>query len=181
MDGLVDAGKHPPARGMAAGVMTLSVPDGATWLSGRGHHTVAAAMVARLGVEAQDATDVLLDVALSFERDQGTSLAAFLHWFMAREEDVKRELEGPGNQVRLMTVHGAKGLEANIVILPDATDLPGPRGGPALLAVPGGGNDPAGVPLFDADTHVKPRCCGHGARVVRKNARMNASACSMWR
>ncbi len=67
------------------------------------------AMVEHLGVEAQDATDMLLDVALAFERDHGTSLAAFLHWFMAREEDVKRDLEAEGGQVRLMTVHGAKG------------------------------------------------------------------------
>lgn len=46
-------------------------------------------IVARLGFEAQDATDMLLDTALSFERDSGTSLAAFLHWFRARDEDVK--------------------------------------------------------------------------------------------
>jgi ATP-dependent helicase/nuclease subunit A len=154
---LVASGKHLSAVAWLQDVMTLSSTAGPHGFLAAAITQSRRAMVARLGVEAQDATDVLLDVALSFERDQGTSLAAFLHWFMAREEDVKRDLEGPGNQVRLMTVHGAKGLEANIVILPDATDLPGPRGGPALLAVPGGGNGPAGVPLFNADTHVKPQ------------------------
>lgn len=114
------------------------------------------AIAARLGVEALDATAMLLDAALDFERDQGTSLAAFLHWFMARDEDMKRELEGASGEVRIMTVHGAKGLEGNIVILPDAADMPGSRGGPSLLALPGGGNGPALLPLFDAATVVKP-------------------------
>ena len=154
---LVESGKHPSAVARLQGFMKLSSTAGPHGFLAAAITQSRRAMVARLGVEAQDATDVLLDVALSFERDQGTSLAAFLHWFMARVEDVKRDLEGPGNQVRLMTVHGAKGLEANIVILPDATDLPGPRGGPALLAGPGGGNGPTGVPLFNADTYVKPQ------------------------
>ncbi len=114
------------------------------------------AIAARLGVEALDATAMLLDAALAFERDQGTSLAAFLHWFTARDEDMKRELEGASGEVRIMTVHGAKGLEGNIVILPDAADMPGARGGPSLLALPGGGNGPALLPLYDAATAVKP-------------------------
>ncbi len=42
------------------------------------------------------------------------------------------------------------------MILPDATEMPGPRGGPALLAVPTGGNEQAFLPLFDAATAVKP-------------------------
>ncbi|MBK8770136.1 MAG: double-strand break repair helicase AddA [Rhizobiales bacterium] len=113
-------------------------------------------IVARLGFEAQDATDMLLDTALSFERDSGTSLAAFLHWFRARDEDVKRELEGPAGEVRIMTVHGAKGLEANIVILPDAADMPGARGGPNLLAVPLPGNAAGFIPFFDMTTVIKP-------------------------
>lgn len=154
---LVGSGKHVSAVARLREFMTLSATAGPHGFLATAITQSRRAMVARLGVEAQDATDVLLDVALSFERDQGTSLASFLHWFMAREEDVKRELEGPNNQVRLMTVHGAKGLEANIVILPDATDLPGPRGGLPLLAVPGGGNGPTGVPLFDATTRVKPQ------------------------
>jgi ATP-dependent helicase/nuclease subunit A len=113
-------------------------------------------IVARLGVEAQDATDMLLDTALDYERNHGTSLAAFLHWFTARNEDVKRELEGPAGDVRIMTVHGAKGLEGEIVILPDAADMPGPRGGPALLAVPAADGGMARLPLFDAATEIKP-------------------------
>ena len=74
---------------------------------------------------------------------------------MERDEDVKRELEGPAGEVRIMTVHGAKGLEGNIVILPDAADQPGPRGGPALLGVPYT-DDQAVLPFFDAPVGIKP-------------------------
>jgi ATP-dependent helicase/nuclease subunit A len=114
------------------------------------------AMSARLGEEALDATNTLLDVALTFEREEGTSVAAFLHWFMAREEDVKRDLETGGGQLRIMTVHGAKGLEGNIVILPDAADMPGPRSGSRLLTTPAIGNTNIRLPFFDVVTDVRP-------------------------
>ncbi len=127
------------------------------------------AIAARLGVEALDATAMLLDAALDFEREQGTSLAAFLHWFTARDEDMKRELEGPSGEVRIMTVHGAKGLEGNIVILPDAADMPGSRGGPSLLALPGGGNGPALLPLYDAATEIRPASIRQWKDVAAEN------------
>jgi ATP-dependent helicase/nuclease subunit A len=82
------------------------------------------AMIARLGAEAEDATDALLDQAMAYEFQHGPSIAGFLHWITAEETDVKRELEQDSGEVRLMTVHGAKGLEANIVFLADAGSIP---------------------------------------------------------
>ncbi len=79
-------------------------------------------MQSRLGPEARDATDAFLDFAIDYEHEQGTSLAGFAAWFQASETILKREMEKAGNQVRLMTVHGAKGLESEIVIIPDAAD-----------------------------------------------------------
>jgi ATP-dependent helicase/nuclease subunit A len=79
-------------------------------------------MQSRLGPEARDATDAFLDFAIDYEHEQGTSLAGFAAWFQASETTLKREMEKAGNQVRLMTVHGAKGLESKIVIIPDAAD-----------------------------------------------------------
>jgi ATP-dependent helicase/nuclease subunit A len=79
-------------------------------------------MQSRLGPEARDATDAFLDFAIDYEHEQGTSLAGFAAWFQASETTLKREMEKAGNQVRLMTVHGAKGLESEIVIIPDAAD-----------------------------------------------------------
>jgi ATP-dependent helicase/nuclease subunit A len=83
------------------------------------------AMVARLGTEAEDATNAFLDQALAYEQEHGRSLAGFLHWFMSSETSIKREMEKGTGEVRLMTVHGAKGLEANIVFLPDAANITG--------------------------------------------------------
>jgi ATP-dependent helicase/nuclease subunit A len=83
------------------------------------------AILARLGPEAGDALDEFLALALRFERANVPSLQGFLHWLAAGEIELKRELEQRGrDEVRIMTVHGAKGLQAPVVILPDTTAAP---------------------------------------------------------
>src|SRR5690606_35539543 len=80
------------------------------------------AMLARLGTEAGDALDEFLALALRYERNNVPSLQGFLHWLRSGEIELKRELEQRGrDEVRIMTVHGAKGLQAPVVILPDTT------------------------------------------------------------
>lgn len=76
-------------------------------------------LVARLGPEAEDGIDALVDQALAYESIEAPSLTGFLDWFDRDEVAVKRRTDEGGDQVRVMTVHGAKGLEAPIVILPD--------------------------------------------------------------
>ncbi len=76
-------------------------------------------LVARLGPEAEDGIDELLNLALSYERQEIPSLTGFLAWLDRSEITVKRHPEQNANKIRVMTVHGAKGLEAPIVILPD--------------------------------------------------------------
>ena len=83
-----------------------------------------AKLLARLGPEANDAIDQLLSLALDFERYHAPSLQGFLHWLRTSQGDIKRDLEHGRDEVRVMTVHGAKGLEAPVVILPDTTGLP---------------------------------------------------------
>ncbi|MCA3555958.1 double-strand break repair helicase AddA [Aestuariivirga sp.] len=78
-------------------------------------------IVSRLGSEANDAIDAFLDSALQYEEAHGASLAGFVNWFEAGEIEIKRNMEQGVGEVRVMTVHGAKGLEAPIVILPDTT------------------------------------------------------------
>jgi ATP-dependent helicase/nuclease subunit A len=78
----------------------------------------------RLGMAARDAIDELMNSALEFERNETGSLEHFLAWFSRGTVDVQRDPGRPGNEVRLMTVHGAKGLEAPVVILADATGDP---------------------------------------------------------
>ncbi len=86
------------------------------------------ALQARLGFEALDPIDEFLALALAYEREHVPSLQGFLHWLANGAVEVKRELdEGARDKVRIMTVHGAKGLQAPIVILPDTTQLPKPQ------------------------------------------------------
>jgi ATP-dependent helicase/nuclease subunit A len=76
-------------------------------------------LVARLGAEAGDAIDAFLDEALKAEHPQTPSLPAFLSGFEGTDREIKRDLEAEGQEVRVMTVHGAKGLEARVVVLVD--------------------------------------------------------------
>ncbi len=75
----------------------------------------------RLGEEAADPLDEFLAQALAYERDHPPSLQGFLAWLEQGRLEVKRDLESGGPAVRIMTVHGAKGLQAPIVFLPDTT------------------------------------------------------------
>ena len=83
------------------------------------------AVLARLGPEAADPLDEFLSMALAYERMHGPSLQGFLHWLVTGEAEVKRDLDQRGHdQVRVLTVHGAKGLQAPIVFLPDTMQMP---------------------------------------------------------
>lgn len=82
-------------------------------------------MVARLGIEAEDPIEEFLNLALAHERTEIPSLQNFLHWLKAGDATITRDLEHTGrDEVRIITVHGAKGLQAPIVILPDTTTAP---------------------------------------------------------
>jgi ATP-dependent helicase/nuclease subunit A len=78
----------------------------------------------RLGAASRDAIDELMNSALEFERNEIASLDRFLAWFSRGTVDVQRDPAQPANEVRVMTVHGAKGLEAPVVIIADATADP---------------------------------------------------------
>ena len=86
-------------------------------------------LYARLGLAARDPIDELLASALEFEQQETASLDRFLAWFARGDVEVKRDPSTPTNAVRVMTVHGAKGLEAPVVILADATADPAKLGG----------------------------------------------------
>ena len=108
------------------------------WAAGR-------RLFGRLGPEAAEPVDELLNAALAYARMHPPSLQGFLHWLRRSGAEVKREAEGAGGLVRVMTVHGAKGLQAPLVILPDTTSLP-PEQGSVLWA-----SDPAtgrSVPIW---------------------------------
>jgi len=96
-----------------------------------------AKILSRLGLEAADPLDEFLNLALTYEQRETPSLQGFLNWVRAAESEVKRDMEMARDEVRVMTVHGAKGLEAKTVILVDTTTTR-PEGAhpPRLLTVP---------------------------------------------
>jgi ATP-dependent helicase/nuclease subunit A len=92
----------------------------------------------RLGLEANDALDEFLNLALDYESRETPSLQGFVNWLRAAQSEVRRDMEMARDEVRVMTVHGAKGLEAHTVILADTTTPPGGPRDPRLLPLASG-------------------------------------------
>ena len=82
-------------------------------------HDGRARLLSRLGAEAEDGINALLSQALAYERSEIPSLTGFLTWLETDGLEIKRQMGSVGDMIRVMTVHGAKGLESPIVILPD--------------------------------------------------------------
>lgn len=90
-------------------------------------------ILSRLGPEAEDILEEFLSLALDYEQNEIPSLQGFLSWLEAVPTTIKRDMDAGRNEVRVMTVHGAKGLEAPIVILADTTSPPTSRHDPTML------------------------------------------------
>ncbi|HEY2444641.1 MAG TPA: double-strand break repair helicase AddA [Rhizomicrobium sp.] len=111
-------------------------------------------LLARLGAEANDSIDEFLSLALAYEQLNTLSLEGFLHWLEAGDAQIKRDMERGRDEVRVMTVHGAKGLEADIVILPDTTTIPQSSGHHGALFYAG---DAVAFPVRDAEAPEQVR------------------------
>ena len=98
----------------------------AQFLGAQGAHKL---LSRRLGPEIDDPLGELLRLALAYEARHAASLQGFVHWLRQGSQDIKRDMEAGGDAVRIMTVHGAKGLEAPIVFLPDTCRPAIRRGG----------------------------------------------------
>ena len=110
------------------------------------------AMAERLGAEANDAVDALLAEALAFETHQIPSIIGFLDHIDRAPVDVKRQTEARGGLVRVMTVHGSKGLQAPIVILADATGDPTRQEPNAAIDIAGWRK----LPVFRTAKDIRP-------------------------
>ncbi len=90
--------------------------------------------VARMGKEVEDGIDEFMNLTVAFEQDHVPSLQSFIDWITQDEVEIKREQEQASqNLVRLMTVHGSKGLQAPIVILPDTVRVASEKKEAAML------------------------------------------------
>ncbi|MBY0284023.1 MAG: double-strand break repair helicase AddA [Sphingomonas sp.] len=103
-------------------------------------------LIRRLGAEARDPIEELLSAALEFESRATPSLQAFLDWFDRGEVEIVRDPSAPLDAVRVMTVHGAKGLQAPLVLLADACVDPGSAPRSLLRWTPEEQDDP--LPIF---------------------------------
>ena len=121
-----------------------------------------ARLLRRLGPEAAEPLDELLGAAMAHAAAHPPSLQGFVHWLRQSGAEVKRQAEEAGRSVRVMTVHGAKGLQAPVVILPDTASLP-PEGGGLVWA--------AGCPLWSPRAEL--RCAAvDRLRAAARQARM---------
>lgn len=81
--------------------------------------------VERMGEEVEDGIDEFVNLTLDFEREHIPSLQGFIEWIGSDEAEIKREQEqSVVDAVRIMTVHGSKGLQAPVVVLPDTVRMP---------------------------------------------------------
>jgi len=78
----------------------------------------------RLGQYVNEVLDEFLNLCIDFESRHQHSLLAFLEWFKNCNVEIKKETSSPKDEVRIMTIHGAKGMQAKFVILPDTTSIP---------------------------------------------------------
>lgn len=111
-------------------------------------HSGRRAVLGRLGPEAADPLDELLAVTLAYEETETPTLQGFLAWLPASDTQIKREMEQAGRAIRIMTVHGAKGLEAPVVVLADAESQPKSPTSPLLFDR----DDPCAPPLLAPNT-----------------------------
>jgi len=110
----------------------------------------------RLGPDALDPLEEFLSATLDYEQRHAPTLQGFVAWIEASDAEIKREQDSGGGAVRIVTVHGAKGLEAPIVFMPDTMQVPAPNTGPQLLWQ-GEGDD--AVPYWSPRADLRPGVC----------------------
>jgi ATP-dependent helicase/nuclease subunit A len=119
----------------------------------------------RLGPDALDPLDEFLSAALDYEQRHAPTLEGFIGWLDASDAEIKRELAGRADAVRIVTVHGAKGLEAPIVFLPDTMQIPAGNHGPALLWHEADGRR---IPYWSPRADIRPGLCADLAAAAQR-------------
>ncbi len=138
----------------------FSAAQGPHGIFSRVYQLCKKSILQRLGPEAEDAAEAFLELALEHEQQEGPSLISFLDGFAAGTLEIKRELEQAAGEVRIMTVHGSKGLEAPIVILADAADVDDNTRMGRLVTVPEG-EAAAGAIVLGPDLKPEPDIIGN--------------------
>ena len=131
----------------------------------------------RLGIDAADPLDEFINLAMSYDDQEPASLQGFITWMRDGERTIKRDMEQGRDEVRVMTVHGAKGLEAPIVFLPDTCSAPGASPATPLvdLAVEDtlGGGAPVHAWSTKGAGQLAPIAAGRAAKTKRETEENN--------
>lgn len=143
LQGLIDRSYLPPYEFLSEVLDKVSESGQTGWEMING----------RLGTPARDPIEAFLSRALSHDSAAPSSLQSFVAAMEAEAVEIKRDLAEAGREVRVMTVHGAKGLQAPVVILPDTTAKPKTTA-PAVLR---GANSVVWSPRKDTDTEFSRR------------------------
>ncbi len=114
LEGLIERRHEPPFEFLTHALELADTPPQCGW----------DLILTRFGQPAREPVTALVDRAAAFDAGGPPSLELFLSAIERQGGEVKRELSGKADEVRVMTVHGAKGLEAPIVILPETTAAP---------------------------------------------------------
>jgi ATP-dependent helicase/nuclease subunit A len=125
---------YSPPFEFFAGLLDHSEPNG-SGPDRQSRGSVRSRLLHRLGPEAADALDELLNLALRYDEQEAPSLQGFLAWMRSGGAEIKRDMDQGRPEVRVMTVHGAKGLEAPIVFLADTCSARSGGLGSRLLAL----------------------------------------------
>ena len=135
------------------------------------HGSGRRAMVHRLGAESLDPLEEFLSTALAYEDQHAASLEGFLGWMREGEVQIKREpaKAGEAGEVTIMTVHGAKGLQAPIVFLADTGSVPPARNKPFILWQQPQGDAP-GFPLWATSSAVEDANCQGLRSIIKQKA-----------
>jgi ATP-dependent helicase/nuclease subunit A len=83
-------------------------------------------IISALGKHVIDPIEEFLTMCLAYERTQPGTLYHFLKWFITGDSEIKRDMDA-SQGVRIMTVHGSKGLGSKIVFLIDTLTFPKPN------------------------------------------------------
>lgn len=87
------------------------------------NHNVRENIIAALGVQVIDPLEEFITMCLAYERTRPGTLREFIKWFITGNSEIKRSLDS-GDGVRIVTVHGSKGLQARAVFLIDTVSVP---------------------------------------------------------
>jgi len=131
-------------------------------------HTGLRALMARLGPDVRDPLQELLARADTYDRSDTRGLQGFLQDALDDDSEIKRQMNDAGNRVRLMTVHGSKGLEAPIVFMPDTVRASASANKTDPILWPDRA-DTNGVPLWAPNSDMRADICD--ARVADARVR----------